>query len=64
LMYLGAISSFILYGVAFNDPRCVVYGLLLLILTACESAIGLGMIVVLFRLSRTLEYNSYQTLGG
>jgi NADH:ubiquinone oxidoreductase subunit K len=42
----------------------VVYGLLLLILTACESAIGLGMIVVLFRLSRTLEYNSYQTLGG
>lgn len=41
LMYLGVITSFVTYGYAHADPRGNIYGLLLLILAACESAIGL-----------------------
>jgi len=64
LMYLGAISHFVLYGAAYHDPRGLIYGLLLLILAACESAIGLGILIVLHRFDQTIEFNSYQHLGG
>lgn len=64
LMYLGAVSSFVLYGTTSHDPRGAIYGLLLLILAACESAIGLGILIVLYRFGRAIDFNSYQQLGG
>lgn len=64
LMYLGAVSSFVLYGTVCHDPRGSIYGLLLLILAACESAIGLGILIVLYRFGRTIDFNAYQQLGG
>lgn len=64
MMYLGAVSSFVLYGTLCNDPRGAIYGLLLLILAACESAIGLGILIVLYRFGRAIDFNTYQHLGG
>lgn len=64
LMYLGAVSSFVLHGTVCHDPRGSIYGLLLLILAACESAIGLGILIVLYRFGRTIDFNAYQQLGG
>jgi NADH-quinone oxidoreductase subunit K len=64
LMYLGAVSSFVLYGTLCHDPRSSTYGLLLLILAACESAIGLGILIVLYRFGQTVDFKAFQTLGG
>lgn len=64
VMYLGAITSFVLYGVTCHDVRGLIFGLLLLILAACESAIGLGILIVLYRFGRTVDFTSYQNLGG
>lgn len=64
LMYLGAVSSFVLYGVICQDSRALIYGLLLLILAACESAIGLGILIVLYRFGRSIDFSDYQELGG
>jgi len=64
IMYLGAITSFVLYGALINDPRGFIYGLVLLIVAACESAIGLGILIVLYRFGRAIDFNSYQYLGG
>lgn len=64
LRYLGIITSFVLYGQATNDPRGAIYGLLLLIRAACESAIGLGIIIVLYRFGRSIDFAAYQELGG
>jgi len=64
VMYLGAITSFVLYGVICRDIRGLIFGLLLLILAACESAIGLGILIVLYRFGRTVDFTSYQNLGG
>jgi NADH:ubiquinone oxidoreductase subunit K len=63
-MYLGAVSSFVLYSAVSYDSRGAIYGLLLLILVACESAIGLGILIVLYRFGRAIDFNSYQHLGG
>ena len=64
LMYLGAITSFVLNGTATNDPRGSIYALFFLVLAACESAIGLGIIIVLYRFGRSIDFASYQELGG
>lgn len=64
LRYLGIITSFVLYGQAAHDSRGAIYGLLLLIRAACESAIGLGIIIVLYRFGRSIDFASYQELGG
>lgn len=64
LMYLGVITSFVVYGVISHDPRGATYALALLILAACESAIGLGILIVLYRFGRSIGFNSYQQLGG
>jgi NADH:ubiquinone oxidoreductase subunit K len=64
LMYLGAVSSFVIYSTYSIDPRGLIYGLTLLILAACESAIGLGLVVVLYRFGQSIELSDYQELGG
>lgn len=64
LMYLGAITSFVLQGATTNDPKGSVYGLLFLVLAACESAVGLGIIIVLYRFGRSIDFATYQELGG
>jgi NADH-quinone oxidoreductase subunit K len=64
LMYLGVITSFVVCGLAFQRLECLVYGLLLLILAACESALGLGILIVLYRFERSIDLHTYQTLGG
>jgi len=64
LMYLGAATSFITHGVVCQDSRGAVYGLLLLILAACQTAVGLGILIVLYRFGRSIDFSSYENLGG
>lgn len=63
-MYLGAVTSFVFYGLAFHDTTATVYGLLVLIFAACESAIGLGLLVSIYRFGRTIGFSSLTALGG
>ena len=64
LMYLGVVSSFILYGILCHNTHATVYGILLLVLAACESAIGLGILIVLYRFGRSIAFSAYEELGG
>jgi len=64
MMYLGAITSFVLYGLSFSDAAAAVYALLILIFAACESAVGLGLLIVLYRYGRAIDFNHYTILRG
>lgn len=64
LMYLGAISSFVLYGTVMHDVQASSYGLFFLIMAACESAVGLGVLIVLYRFGRSIDFSDYEQLGG
>jgi NADH-quinone oxidoreductase subunit K len=64
LMYLGITISFILVSVVSNDPKGQIYAMILLILAAAESAIGLGILIVLFRFGKSIDFESYQELKG
>jgi NADH-quinone oxidoreductase subunit K len=64
LMYLGIVSGFIILGVYTNNPEAQIYALIILILAASESAIGLGMLIVLFRYGKNVDFSTYQQLRG
>ena len=62
VMYLGNVTSFVLYGAAYHDTNALIYALLILIFAACESAVGLGLLIVLYRFEHSVAFNSYTTL--
>jgi NADH:ubiquinone oxidoreductase subunit K len=64
LMYLGVVTSFILYGILCRNTHAMVYGILLLVLAACESVIGLGILIVLYRFGHSIAFSAYEELGG
>lgn len=64
LMYLGITICFIIVSSSTTDPKGQIYALLLLILAAAESAIGLGVLIVLYRFGSSIEFQDYQELKG
>jgi len=64
IMYLGVISSFAVVSACSFDPKGQIYALILLIVAASESAIGLGILVVMFNNHKTLNFEAYQELRG
>lgn len=63
-MYLGAVTGFVFYGIGFQDITAVIYGLLILIFAACESAVGLGLLVAIYRFGFSIGFDSIRALGG
>jgi len=64
IMYLGITLCFIIVSISTADPKGQIYALLLLILAAAESAIGLGILIVLYRFGSSIEFQGYQELKG
>jgi len=64
IMYLGLTLSFLIISNATLDPTGQIYALILLIVAAAESAIGLGLLIVLYRSSKTINFDDYKDLKG
>lgn len=64
VMYLGAVTSFVLYGLALRDASAAIFGLLILIFGACETAVGLGLLVAIYRFDHKIDFESFNQLGG
>lgn len=64
IMYLGITVCFIIISVATLDPKGQIYAILLLVIAAAESAIGLGILVVLYRFGKSIYFKTYQELKG
>lgn len=64
LMYLGITICFIIVSISTSDPKGQIYAILLLILAAAESAIGLGVLIVLYRFGSSIDFQDYQELKG
>jgi NADH-quinone oxidoreductase subunit K len=64
LMYLGIVAAFAIIAVFTYDVTGQIYALVTLILAACESAIGLGLLIVLFRYNKSVAFETYQELRG
>ena len=63
-MYLGITFGFIILSINTNDPKGQIYAIILLVIAASESAIGLGMLIVLYRFGQSIDFEDYQELKG
>jgi len=64
LMYLGITICFIIVSISTADPKGQIYAIILLILAAAESAVGLGLLIVLYRFGNSIDFTEYQKLKG
>ena len=64
LMYLGVVSGFAIASICLFDVYGQIYALIILILAASESAVGLGLLIVLFRYGKNIDFDTYQELRG
>jgi len=64
LMYLSIIVSFVIHSSSTFDPKGQIYALILLIIAASESAVGLGMLIVLYRFGDSVTFRGYSELKG
>ena len=64
IMYLGITLGFIVISIMTGNPMGQIYAIILLIIAAAESAIGLGMLIVLYRFGQSINFEDYQELKG
>src|SRR5215469_9068965 len=64
LLLLAANFNFIAFSRYLGDPNGQVFVFFILTVAAAESAIGLAILVVLFRERRTIEVEDINTLKG
>jgi NADH:ubiquinone oxidoreductase subunit K len=62
LMYLGITICFVIVSISTADPKGQIYAILLLVLAAAESAIGLGILIVLYRFGGSINFQTYHHL--
>lgn len=63
LVYLAVITSFLFISL-YVCYMVQIYSLMLLVIAASESVIGLGILVLLFRFNRSINFTKYQELRG
>lgn len=63
-MYMGVMTSYVYYGVLYQDTSALIYGMLIVVYAACESAVGLGLLVSIYRYGRTIGFSALTALGG
>jgi NADH-quinone oxidoreductase subunit K len=62
--YVGLFLGYICASLFLNNPVGQIYALVLLIIVACESAIGLGILLILYKNENTISFNDFCRLRG
>ena len=64
LMLLGISLNFVSFSIYMQDPQGQLYAMLILTLAAAESAIGLAILVVHYRIRKTISLDAIRHLRG
>jgi NADH-quinone oxidoreductase subunit K len=62
IAYFGVVSSLLFLALFFNLVLGFIFALLVLLIAAAESVVGLGFVIVVFRFQRFITYNTLVTL--
>lgn len=64
VMYIGIFLFFIFSSLYLNSPIGQIYALIILVSAACESAVGLGILLVLFKFDNSINFKDFNELRG
>lgn len=63
LSYFGLICLFFFFSVFLNIKISFLYGIILLLTAAAESAVGLGILIVFYRFEKSIKFDNLIELG-
>jgi len=64
VMYIGIFVYLLISSLLLNLVIGQIYALSILIIAACESAIGLGLLLILFKHDNTINLENFNELRG
>lgn len=64
ILLLASTINFIVYSLVHSDPTGEVYALYIITVAACESAIGLSLLVAVYRLKGSITFDKLNRLRG
>lgn len=64
LTYLGCSFILILVGVYLKEKTGLLYALILILLAASEAAVGLGLLIVLYKKEKRIDLAHFFSLAG
>jgi NADH:ubiquinone oxidoreductase subunit K len=64
MTYLGCSFIFIVNSVYFFDPEGQIYCLVLIVLAAAEAALGLGLLITVFKLEKRIDFPVFAQVRG
>jgi len=62
LIFLGSIINFLVFSIFYYNPEGYIYTLIILILVAAESAVGLTLIIYYFTLKKNINIETYTNI--
>lgn len=62
MTYLGCSLVFIINSVYFSDAAGQIYSLVLIVLAAAEAALGLGLLITVFRLEKKIDFPTFSQI--
>ena len=63
LMLCSSLAAFVMFSVAYADSVGSAFALFVFAIAACEVAVGLALVVQLFKLKSTVALDRYNSLG-
>lgn len=64
LTYLGASFILIINSIYFFEPTGQLYALILIITAAAEAAVGLGLLIVVYRYEKRIDFPGFISLAS
>jgi NADH-quinone oxidoreductase subunit K len=64
LMFLGVILIIVFYSTLFHVLAGTIYAIFIIILAACESVIGLGILIAVYREKNSISLIDHYSLKG
>lgn len=64
LMYFGLTISFLFSSAQNLNSEGQIYSIIYVVIAAAESAIGLGLLIVLYRFNGNINFQNYKLLRG
>lgn len=64
LILLSSTLNFVIFSILWYDPAGQIYALSVLTVAACESAVGLGLLISAYCIKENITFESFRDLKG
>lgn len=64
IILLSSVINFTVFSIFQGEPLGQIYALFIITLAACESALGLGLLIAAYRVKKSVNFRHFENLRG